>query len=312
MKSNKHESVLLDESIAALNIKSNGIYVDATLGRGGHTAKILDYLDQNGLIIGIDQDRDAIEYCKSRFKDDRRVVIVEDNFSNLKNILHNLKIDYVDGILMDLGVSSPQVDNPERGFSYVLDGPLDMRMDQSQTLSAKVIVNQWSAEQLHRMFRRYGDIVQPNKVVKSIISNRALKPIETTGQLVEIIRGALSPKELMLKNKHPEKVYFQALRIATNDELHAIKEGIISSAASLNLNGVLVVISFHSLEDKIVLEEFKKLSENKLPKEIPLNENWRDFEMIKPHGVKPTATEVSINPRSTSAKLRILKKIKMN
>lgn len=252
MKSNKHYSVLLHESLAALQIKPNGVYVDATLGRGGHTQKILDNLNQNGIIIGIDQDHDAIEFCKERFKDDRRIIIVENNFSQIKNILHDLKIDYVDGILMDLGVSSPQVDNPERGFSYVDEGPLDMRMNQNQTLSAKQIVNQWSAEQMHRMFRRYGEIVHPNKVVNSIISHRMLQPIETTGQLVQIIRSALSPKELMLKNKHPEKVYFQALRIATNDELNKLKEGILAGAECLNLNGVLAVISFHSLEDKIV------------------------------------------------------------
>lgn len=311
MNNQKHVSVLINESIESLHIKPNGIYVDATMGRGGHTKRILEQLESDGRIIGIDQDADAIKYCQDFFKNDKRVIIVEDNFVNLKNVLQNLKISFVDGILMDLGVSSPQLDNSDRGFSYILDGPLDMRMNQDQSLNADVIINEYSYEQLFQIFKKYGEVKNPSKVIRSIIKHRILKPIKTTNELVNIIKGSLNSKELFSKNRHPEKVYFQALRIATNNEIENLKSTIRIAAELLNLDGVLSIISFHSLEDKVVLEEFKKLSENKLPKEIPLNEVWCDFEVLQPKGVIPTAKEVEENKRSQSAKLRSLKRIKI-
>lgn len=311
MNNQKHVSVLINESIESLHIKPNGIYVDATMGRGGHTKRILEQLESDGRIIGIDQDADAIKYCQDFFKNDKRVIIVEDNFVNLKNVLQNLKISFVDGILMDLGVSSPQLDNSDRGFSYILDGPLDMRMNQDQSLNADVIINEYSYEQLFQIFKKYGEVKNPSKVIRSIIKHRILKPIKTTNELVNIIKGSLNSKELFSKNRHPEKVYFQALRIATNNEIENLKLTIRIAAELLNLDGVLSIISFHSLEEKVVLEEFKKLSENKLPKEIPLNEVWCDFEVLQPKGVIPTAKEVEENKRSQSAKLRSLKRIKI-
>lgn len=269
--SNKHISVLLEDSVELLNINPEGVYVDATLGRGGHSALVLSRLGPNGRLIGIDQDIEAIEFCKAKFLNDSRITIVKNNFSNLRQVLTDLKIDYVDGILMDLGVSSPQFDNAYRGFSYKLDGPLDMRMDLNQRVMAADLVNQSSFTELCRIFKQYGDINNPAPVVNQIIKTRDIQPISSTLELVEVIKSALPAKELY-KPKHPAKVYFQALRIAVNNEIDVLKQTIDVAANSLKKNGRLVIISFHSLEDKVVVKEFKRLSQNRLPKEVPLFE----------------------------------------
>ncbi len=306
--SNKHKSVLLESSIKALNIKPNGIYIDMTLGRGGHSELILSHLNSEGRLISIDQDIEAIEYCQEKFKNDPRIIIVKDNFANLKAIMTNLKIDFVDGILLDLGVSSPQLDNSYRGFSYKQDGPLDMRMDLSNQMTASELINNMSASELTYIFKTYGDIKQPFQVVNNIIKYRSQKPIKTTMELVEIIKNSLPVKELYL-SKHPAKVYFQALRIAVNDEINILKKTIGVAANCLKKDGILAIISFHSLEDKIIVDELKKLSRNKIPNEIPILSRDQDFRILNPRAILPSETELLNNKRSHSAKLRCLKKL---
>lgn len=306
--SNKHISVLLEDSVELLNINPEGVYVDATLGRGGHSALVLSRLGPNGRLIGIDQDIEAIEFCKAKFLNDSRITIVKNNFSNLRQVLTDLKIDYVDGILMDLGVSSPQFDNAYRGFSYKLDGPLDMRMDLNQRVTAADLVNQSSFIELCRIFKQYGDINNPAPVVNQIIKTRGIQPISSTLELVEVIKSALPAKELY-KPKHPAKVYFQALRIAVNNEIDVLKQTIDVAANSLKKNGRLVIISFHSLEDKVVVKEFKRLSQNRLPKEVPLLEVWQDYKIINPRAVLPSKEELVDNNRAHSSKLRSLQRL---
>ena len=308
IKSDKHKGVLLESSINALNINPSGIYVDMTLGRGGHSEKILSHLNYDGRLIAIDQDIEAIQYCQEKFKNDRRIIIVKNNFANLKAILTNLKIDFVDGILMDLGVSSPQLDNSYRGFSYKKDGPLDMRMDLSNNITAGELINKLSATELINIFKTYGDIKQPFQVVNNIIKYRSQKPINSTVELVEIIKHSLPVKELYL-SKHPAKVYFQALRIAVNDEINILKKTIRVASYCLKKDGILAIISFQSLEDKIIVEEFKKLSKNKIPNEIPILSCDQDFRILNPRAILPSETELLNNRRSHSAKLRCLKKL---
>ena len=309
--SNKHISVLLESSIEALNIKPDGVYIDATLGRGGHSELILNKLGPNGRLIGIDQDNEAIEFCKAKFQNDQRMTVVKNNFGNLEEVLTNLKIDFVDGVLMDLGVSSPQFDNSYRGFSYKLDGPLDMRMDQEQSYSAYDLVNKGSFNELCKTFRTYGDVKNPVPVVNNILKYRAIQPISTTLELVDIIKSSLPAKELY-KSKHPAKVYFQALRIAVNNEIEVLENAIDAAAKSLSVNGRLAIITFHSLEDKIVVRKFKELSRNKLPKEVPLKEIWQDYSIVNTKAILPTTNELQENNRAHSSKLRTLQRIKIN
>ena len=309
--SNKHISVLLESSIEALNINPNGVYVDATLGRGGHSELILKKLGPNGRLIGIDQDSEAIVFCKTKFQNDQRMTVVKNNFGNLEEVLTNLKIDLVDGILMDLGVSSPQFDNSYRGFSYKLDGPLDMRMDQDQSLTAYELVNKSSFNELCKIFRTYGDIKNPLPVVNKILKYRAIQPISTTLELVDIIKSSLPVKELH-KNKHPAKVYFQALRIAVNNEIDILEKAIDVAAKHLTINGRLAIITFHSLEDKIVVTKFKELSSDKLPKEVPLKEIWQDYLIVNTKAILPTTNELQDNNRAHSSKLRTLQRVKID
>lgn len=308
ISSNKHKSVLLESSINALSIKPDGIYVDMTLGRGGHSELILSKMNSNGRLISIDQDIEAIQYCQNKFQNDPRIIIVKNNFVNLKDILKNLKIDFVDGIILDLGVSSPQLDNSYRGFSYKQDGPLDMRMDLSNKLTASELINNVSANELTYIFKTYGDIKHPFPVVNNIIKYRSQKRIETTMELVEIIKNSLPIKELHL-SKHPAKVYFQALRIAVNDEINILKKTISVAANCLKKDGILAIISFHSLEDKIIVNEFKQLSKNKIPNEVPILSCDQDFRILNPRAILPSETELLNNKRSHSAKLRCLKKL---
>lgn len=307
MNSNKHISVLLKESIDALNIKPNGIYVDGTLGRCGHFELILKKLANQGILIGIDQDIEAINFCHNKFKNDSRVRIVKDNFSNIDKILSDLKINHVDGIILDLGVSSPQLDNLHRGFSYKKNCDLDMRMDLDNHLTAKEIINNYSFNDLCYIFKIYADENNPKKLVNEIIKKRSIKPIITSFDFIDILKNIL-PKKEVYNNKNYANKYFQALRIAVNDEINKLQLFLSKVPNLLNKNGRLAIISFHSLEDKIILKKYKDLSKDKLPKEIPLNLKMKDFEIINFKGVKPSEEEFIKNNRSRSAKLRILEK----
>ncbi len=305
-----HIPVLLDEVIDGLNIKSDGVYVDLTLGRGGHSLQILKRLSAEGKLIGVDQDKEAIKETSnnlSSYKD--RLIIVRDNFKNIKAILDELNIDKVDGILMDLGVSSPQFDNPKRGFSYRFDGPLDMRMNQDSSLNAYIIVNTYSLNELTNIIRNYGDEKYAYQIAKNIVKQRQIKPISTTFELVDIIKNSLPYKRLSLKG-HPAKQTFQALRIAVNDELNVLKETINISLDLLTTNGRLAIISFHSGEDKIVKTIFNnktKIIGNRL--NIPDTNQKLEFKLITKHPIIATQKEIDLNPRSKSAKLRIIEKI---
>ncbi len=305
----KHVSVLLNECILGLNIKPNGIYCDLTLGRAGHSLEIVKRLT-SGKLIGVDQDQVAIDESKERlsqFQD--KVILVKSNFRNIKQILKELNIDKVDGVLMDLGVSSPQFDVGERGFSYRNDGPLDMRMDQSQSLSAYDIVNTYSLQELVRVFKDYGDEKYSYQISKNIMKKISETAIKTTFELVEIIKQSKPSKELS-KVGHPAKQVFQALRIETNDELNALKEAINDILDVLNQNGRLAIITFHSGEDRIVKTMFNqktKVIGNRL--NIPDEKIDLEFKLVNKHPIIAGDEELNYNHRSKSAKLRIIEKI---
>lgn len=305
----KHVSVLLNECILGLNIKPNGIYCDLTLGRAGHSLEIVKRLS-SGKLIGVDQDQVAIDESKERLSQfQEKVILVKSNFRNIKQILKELNIDKVDGVLMDLGVSSPQFDVSERGFSYRNDGPLDMRMDQSQTLSAYDIVNTYSLQDLVKIFKDYGDEKYSYQIAKNIIKRRNESLIKTTFELVEIIKESKPNKELS-KVGHPAKQVFQALRIETNDELNALKEAINDILDVLNQNGRLAIITFHSGEDRIVKTMFNqktKIIGNRL--NIPDEKVNLEFRLINKHPIVASDEELNYNHRSKSAKLRIIEKI---
>jgi len=304
----KHVSVLLHESIEGLNIKPDGIYVDMTLGRGGHSLEILKQLT-SGKLIAIDQDIDAINESKIVLKNYlEKVTFVRDNFSNIDTILDSLNIECVDGILGDLGVSSPQFDEGERGFSYRFDAPLDMRMDQRQSLTAKEIVNTYSLNELTRIFREYGEERFAFQISKNIVANREKEPIITTLQLVEIIKHSKPMKELN-KAGHPAKQVFQALRIAVNDELNVLSLTVKKCLPLLKKNGRLAIITFHSLEDRIVKQAFVSVSKvigDRL--NIPTKQKEADYKLITTHPIIPSELEMEENHRSKSAKLRIIER----
>ena len=306
---NNHIPVLLNETINGLDIKKDGIYVDLTLGRGGHSKEILKRLDK-GRLIAVDQDENAIEESKENLKQYLdRVTIVRDNFKNIKKILGNLNIDKVDGILMDLGVSSPQFDNPDRGFSYRFDGPLDMRMDKDNCLNAYDVVNNYSLEKLNTIFKIYGDEKYSYQIAKNIVKERQIKPINTTFELVDIIKKSLPYKQLSKKG-HPAKQIFQAIRIEVNDELNVLKKALIDCLDLLNKHGRIACITFHSGEDKIVKTIFNnktKIIGNRL--NIPDTNKKIDFALINRHPIIASEEEIKQNPRSKSAKLRIIEKL---
>src|SRR5574344_1572437 len=254
----KHIPVLLKETIDGLNVKPDGIYLDLTIGRAGHSSVILKKLT-TGYLIGFDQDEEAIRESQARLsKISDRFTLIHSNFKNMGEMLKQHNITYVDGILMDLGVSSPQFDEAERGFSYRLDAPLDMRMNQSQQLDARTIINTYTYKELLRVFKTYGEDKYSAKIAKEIIKSRSIAPIERTDELVNIIKSCKPQKELEKKG-HPAKQIFQALRIEVNDELGELKEALIKCSKYLNVGGRIVVISFQSLEDRIVKERFKSI-----------------------------------------------------
>lgn len=306
-----HVSVLLNECLEGLNIKENGIYVDGTLGGAGHSSEILKRLSKEGRLIGIDQDTDALKAAKERLKDYSNVTFVYSNFSNIENVLNNLNIDGVDGILMDLGVSSYQLDEGERGFSYMKDAPLDMRMNRENDFSAYNVVNEYSEEDLYRIIRDYGEEKFAKRIASFIVENRQEKNIETTLELVEIIKNAI-PAKARREGPHPAKRTFQAIRIEVNSELSILNKTIEDGVEKLNKGGRMAIITFHSLEDRIVKNKFRDLAVScRCPKEFPVcvcGEKAK-VKIISRKAIEPTKEEVEINPRSRSAKLRVIEKL---
>ena len=303
-----HISVLLEESINALNIKADGVYVDCTAGGGGHSAAVLEHLGDNGRMILIDRDPDAVKVVTERFKDDARVTVIHSNYSEIKKILETLNIENVDGIIADLGVSSYQLDTPERGFSFHHNAPLDMRMSKQGT-TAEEIVNNYSKNELFNVISKYGEEKFASGVAAAIIKAREKAPIKTTLELAEIVSSAIPAK--FRRNGHPARKTFQAIRIEVNAELTVLENTLPDMFGALRENGVLAIITFHSLEDKIVKEYFKTLREGcTCPKEFPVCVCGKTPKaIVKSSGVKASGKEVDENNRSRSAKLRTAVKL---
>ena len=307
----KHKSVLLNETIDGLNIKPDGIYVDGTLGGGGHAYEVCRRLGEKGSIVGIDQDAAAIEAASARLKDfGEKVTIVRSNYCDMKSRLHELGIDKVDGIVLDLGVSSYQLDTAERGFSYREDAPLDMRMDRRQEMTARDIVNGYSEMDLYRVIRDYGEDKFAKNIARHIVAERERRSIDTTGQLTEIIKHAI-PMKFQKKSGHPAKRTFQALRIELNRELDVLRDSLDDMIEILNPGGRLCIITFHSLEDRIVKSAFRK-NENPCtcPSHFPVCVcgNVSKGNVITRKPILPGEEELEENSRSKSAKLRIFER----
>lgn len=307
-----HTTVLLKETVDGLNIRPDGIYVDCTLGGAGHSEYLVKQLSENGRLICFDQDMTAINNAKVKlapYLD--RVTFVHSNFRYLKDELWKLNIEQVDGILYDLGVSSPQLDTPERGFSYHHDAPLDMRMDQTAELTAFHVVNEWPYEDLVRIFFRYGEEKFSKQVARKIEEARKKAPIETTVQLVELIKEGI-PAAARRKGGHPAKRIFQAIRIAVNDELGAAEESLVDAIDLLKIGGRISVITFHSLEDRLTKTLFKEASSlPELPPGLPIvPDNLKPvLKLVTRKPLLPTDEELEVNNRARSAKLRIAEKI---
>lgn len=306
-----HQPVLLHECIEGLNIRPDGIYVDGTLGRGGHSEEIVKRLT-TGRLIAIDQDQQAIDEAGVRLAPyGDRVTLVKDNFRDVARILDNLGIPGADGMLFDLGVSSPQLDDASRGFSYMNDAPLDMRMDKSAPLTAWDVVNIWPEEELKRILRDYGEERFAGRIAGQIVRTRTEKPIETTGELVEVIRRAM-PAAALREKQHPAKRTFQAIRIAVNDELGAVEDMIRTAPDKLSPGGRLCVISFHSLEDRIVKNGIAARENGcTCPREAPVC-TCGFVQTLRSVTRKPIVSgeaELSQNPRARSAKLRIAERV---
>ena len=306
-----HKSVLLKETIDGLKIKPDGIYVDGTLGGGGHASEVARRLSDKGSIIGIDQDAAAIEAAGIRLKDfGEKVTIVRSNYCDMKSQLQKLGIDKVDGIVLDLGVSSYQLDTAERGFSYREDAPLDMRMDRRQKMTARDIVNDYEERELFRVIRDYGEDKFAKNIAKHIVAARAKAPIETTGQLTEIIRESI-PMKFQKKSGHPAKRTFQAIRIELNQELEVLKNSLDAMIDLLNPGGRLCIITFHSLEDRIVKSAFRK-NENPCtcPSDFPVCVCGKVSKgtIITRKPILPSEEEMEENSRAKSAKLRIFER----
>ena len=301
-----HKPVLLDESVKGLNIKEDGIYVDCTLGGGGHTEEILKKATK-GKVIGIDQDDYAIERASEKLSSYKNFIPVKNNFSKIEEILNELSIDKIDGIIFDLGVSSFQLDIPERGFSYNYDMPLDMRMDKSQTTTARHIVNGYEENELTRILWDYGEEKWAARIAKFIVEEREQEFIETTGQLVSIIKKAI-PKSARQEGSHPAKKTFQAIRIEVNRELEILENTVKAAVERLNKKGRICVITFHSLEDRIIKNTFAELNKDCIcPPEFPkcMCEHRRKLKIITKKPITPSEEELTENRRAHSAKLRI-------
>ena len=307
----QHKSILLNECMEGLSIKADGIYVDGTLGGGGHSFHIAQRLSDKGRLIGIDQDEDAIEAATKRlaqFK--QRVTIVRDNYEHFQEILSTLSIPAVDGILLDLGVSSYQFDEADRGFSYRFDAPLDMRMDKRQDFTAKDLINSYSEAELFHIIRDYGEDKFAKNIAKHIVLERAKKPIETTFELSEVISHAI-PMKMRVQGGHPAKKTFQAIRIALNRELEVLEESLDGMIKALKPGGRLCIITFHSLEDRIVKRAFRTAEDPCIcPKDFPICTCGRKSlgKVISKKAILPSDLEREENPRSKSAKLRIFER----
>ncbi|WP_258087956.1 16S rRNA (cytosine(1402)-N(4))-methyltransferase RsmH [Weissella fangxianensis] len=310
----KHVTVLLEEAINGLNVKPDGVYVDATLGGGGHSKLLASRLD-HGKLWSFDQDVTAIKYNETHLADELeagKVAFIQTNFRHLHDALVEQNVSAIDGIVYDLGVSSPQFDDGQRGFSYKYDAPLDMRMNQSQALNARTVVNEWSFHELMRIFSRYGEEKFAKQIARKIEREREIKPIETTFDLVNIIKEAI-PAAARRKGGHPAKPTFQAIRIAVNDELGAVEESLAQALEMLNVHGRIAVITFHSLEDRLVKTMFKeKVTIPDLPSGLPVipEEMKPDFKLVVRKPILPSDEELANNRRAHSAKLRIIERIK--
>ena len=307
----QHKSILLTECMDGLSIKPDGIYVDGTLGGGGHSFHILERLGERGRLIGIDQDEDAIKAATKRLEAfANKVTIVRDNYEHFQTILSSLSIPKVDGILLDLGVSSYQFDEADRGFSYRFDAPLDMRMDRRQDFTAKDLINNYSEQELYRIIRDYGEDKFARNIAKHIVKEREKKPIETTFELSEIISHAI-PMKMRVQGGHPAKKTFQAVRIALNRELEVLEESIEGMIKALKPEGRLCIISFHSLEDRIVKKAFRTAEDPCIcPKDFPICTCGRKSlgRVISKKAIIPSDLEMEENPRARSAKLRIFER----
>ena len=308
-----HYSVLLNETIENLNIKPDGIYVDGTLGGGGHAYQVASRLSEKGRLIGIDQDADAIAAAGERLKEfGDKITIIRSNYANMKEELHRIGVEKVDGIVLDLGVSSFQLDTPERGFTYRDENaPLDMRMDDRQSLTAKDIVNGYSEMELYRIIRDYGEDKFAKNIAKHIVQERAEKPIETTGELTEIIRASI-PMKVQVTGGHPAKRTFQAIRIELNKELEVLQNNLDDMIDLLNPGGRICIITFHSLEDRIVKTNFKR-NENPCtcPSDFPVCVCGKKSKgkVVTRKPILPSEEELEVNSRSKSAKLRVFERM---
>lgn len=302
-----HISVLLDETIKYLDIKDDGIYADLTLGKGGHSKKILEKLSDKGLLIGLDQDKEAISASKENLKNFSNVLYFNRNFENIQDVLQKANIDKLDGALMDIGVSSYQIDRADRGFSYMKDGPLDMRMDKDNELTAKQIVNSYSLDELWKIFQDYGEERYSKTIAKAIVDYRRKEEINTTLQLRNIVMKSVNTNEA-----HPEKRVFQALRIEVNRELEVLEKTLETVVDNLKNGGRLCVITFHSLEDRIVKNKFKEMNKSCIcPPDFPVCvcNHEKKVKIISKKPILPSSKELKTNKRSHSAKLRVVERV---
>lgn len=307
----EHVSVLLNECIEGLNIRENGIYLDGTLGGAGHSSEIIKKLSKEGLLIGVDQDTNALEASSKRLSEYSNVKYIHNNFMNIKNILDELKVKGVDGILLDLGVSSHQLDVPERGFSYMNNAPLDMRMNMESEFTARELINSYSKEEIERVIKNYGEDKWASRIAEFIVNERRKKQIETTFELVEIIKAAI-PAAARREGPHPAKRTFQAIRIEVNKEIEILEKAVSDCIEVLNPKGRLCIITFHSLEDRIVKNVYKEKSNPcTCPPDFPICVCNRkpEVRIISRKPIIPSNEEIDTNPRSRSAKLRIAEKI---
>ncbi|APJ10773.1 MULTISPECIES: 16S rRNA (cytosine(1402)-N(4))-methyltransferase RsmH [Bacillus] len=307
----QHETVLLKETVDGLNVKEDGTYVDCTLGGAGHSSYLLSQLSEKGTLIGFDQDDAALDHAREKLADSKaNILFIKSNFRYLKERLNEQGITSVDGVIFDLGVSSPQLDTPERGFSYHHDAPLDMRMDQTAALSAKQVVNEWPFEDLVRIFYKYGEEKFSKQIARKIEEARKKATIETTGELVDIIKEGI-PAPARRTGGHPAKRVFQAIRIAVNDELKVFEEALEQAIELLNPKGRISVITFHSLEDRICKSTFKEMSSlPELPHGLPVIPEGLEpkLKLITRKPIVASEQELEHNNRARSAKLRIAEK----
>lgn len=307
----KHFSVMLKECMDGLNINPDGIYVDCTLGGAGHSSEILKRLSTKGRLIGIDQDLDALSAAKEKLKDYNNVTFVHNNFYNLEEILKDLQIDKIDGILMDLGVSSYQLDEAERGFSYMKNAPLDMRMDRTNPFSAYNVINEYSEEELYDVIKSFGEEKFAKRIANFLVERRKKKPLETTLDLVDVITAAI-PAKFRREGGHPAKRTFQAIRIEVNKELNILDKAISDAITSLKPEGRIAIITFHSLEDRIVKNKFRDLQDPcNCPKELPMCVCGKTpiIKIVNRKPIEASKEELELNSRSKSAKLRVAEKI---